>query len=135
MFSKIHSFSLFNLSVITMTSFTRGLVVPFAGPSDSALTRRGLSGHATWFNVGLGSCGQTSVDTDMIVALATPVAASGSHCGKQVHITASDGTTAQATVMDTCPGCAAGDLDMSPALFKKFNDLGKGVFDITWDFV
>jgi hypothetical protein len=53
------------------------------------------------------------------------------HCGQQLRIT-SNGHSEIATVVDTCPGCKYGDLDMSPALFQHFNDLGVGRFKISW---
>ncbi|KAG6836559.1 hypothetical protein H0H93_006786 [Arthromyces matolae] len=77
----------------------------------SELQKRDYTGKATWFYVGLGSCGETNVDTDYIVALNPTMYASGSHCGKQIQITdAASGVSATATVRDTCPGCGVDDL-------------------------
>ncbi|THU85026.1 hypothetical protein K435DRAFT_869679 [Dendrothele bispora CBS 962.96] len=106
-----------------------------AAVENGVLEARDLfSGKATYFYVGLGNCGWQSVDTDWVVALATSTYANGEHCGKQVKITNSDGTEASATVVDSCPSCADGDLDMSPGLFSNFASLDLGVFDITWEF-
>ncbi|KII95727.1 hypothetical protein PLICRDRAFT_170337 [Plicaturopsis crispa FD-325 SS-3] len=101
--------------------------------SPVEVERRSNSGQGTWFEVGLGNCGKTSVDSDHIVALATSKYASGAHCNKKVTIKA-NGVTKTATVMDSCPSCASGDLDMSPSLFKEFASLDVGVLDITWSF-
>lgn len=97
------------------------------------MSLRRLEYQGTYFEVGLGNCGQTNVDTDMIVALATTTYASGAHCGdvrstilycisfdhkltylsnlQKVKIK-SNGKTHTATVRDSCVGCDAGDLGM-----------------------
>ena len=68
-----------------------------------------------------------------------------------VQIT-SNGKTADAQIVDTCPGCGPNDLgecdtidglagwiyrlfpaDMSPALFQHFASLDVGVISIDWD--
>jgi expansin (peptidoglycan-binding protein) len=48
---------------------------------------------------------------------------------------AANGKTATATIMDLCPGCAYGDLDMSPSLFQNFADPDVGTFAMTWEYV
>jgi expansin (peptidoglycan-binding protein) len=58
----------------------------------------------------------------------------GPNCFKQLQITA-NGKSAVATVMDQCPGCAYGDLDMSPSLFSHFADHSVGRFGISWDWI
>ncbi|KII95718.1 hypothetical protein PLICRDRAFT_170331 [Plicaturopsis crispa FD-325 SS-3] len=102
----------------------------FASPVE--VEKRSNNGQGTWFEVGLGNCGKTSVDSDHIIALATSQYASGAHCNKKVTIKA-NGITKTATVLDSCPSCASGDLDLSPSLFQEFASLG--VLDITWSFV
>ena len=82
---------------------------------------------------GLGACGQYSSDSDFIVALNAPQYGSGypgPECFKQIQISA-NGKTATATIMDLCPGCGYGDLDMSPALFNHFADPSVGVFQVS----
>jgi len=83
-----------------------------------------------------GSCGETNVKTDYIVALNSDQYGSGypgAYCGKSITISA-EGTTAVATIMDKCPGCDYGSLDLSEGLFKHFASLDDGVFPITWWF-
>lgn len=41
-----------------------------------------LCPQATWFDVGLGACGKTNVNTDFIVALPTPDYDGGANCGR-----------------------------------------------------
>ncbi|KAG6861159.1 hypothetical protein C0995_003168 [Termitomyces sp. Mi166 len=85
-------------------------VLTLAAPAPE-LQKREYSGKATWFNVGLGSCGQTNVDSDYIVALNPSTYAGGAHCGKKIRVTdKATGVSATATVRDTCPSCGTGDL-------------------------
>lgn len=58
----------------------------------------------------------------------------GPNCFKQLRINA-NGKSAVATVMDQCPGCAYGDLDMSPDLFSHFADHSVGRFPISWEWM
>ncbi|KII88439.1 hypothetical protein PLICRDRAFT_140676 [Plicaturopsis crispa FD-325 SS-3] len=103
-----------------------------ASPVEAeTLAKRAHSGTGTWFNVGLGNCGKTNKDSDWIVALPTSDYASGSHCDHKIKIKA-NGKTATALVRDSCPSCEAGDLDMSPSLFKHFASLDDGVVAVRW---
>ncbi|TFL07183.1 RlpA-like double-psi beta-barrel-protein domain-containing protein-containing protein [Pterulicium gracile] len=124
--------ALFSFSMVSVLALM-GLIVPSAAaPASTSLeTRWGRSGKASWFNVGLGSCGQYSSDSDMLVAVSPGAFSSGIHCGQKISVSA-NGHSVTATVLDKCPSCGDGDLDMSPALFQKFNDLGKGVFSVSW---
>lgn len=38
-------------------------------------------------------------------------------------------------VVDECPGCAYGDLDLSPDAFAMLSPMEAGRIDITWDVV
>ncbi|CAE6532464.1 unnamed protein product [Rhizoctonia solani] len=97
---------------------------------------KGRSGQATWYKPGLGNCGGYNKATDMIVALPMSVYSGGKYCGKRIKITnTSNGKTCYATVVDSCPGCAPADLDVSPSVFKKISkSLDDGVARINWDF-
>ncbi|KAG9309829.1 RlpA-like double-psi beta-barrel-protein domain-containing protein-containing protein [Chiua virens] len=103
-------------------------------PIDQQLEQRTKHGRGTWFDVGLGACGNTNVNSDHIVALAIDMYNGGSHCGKSVTITNTvNGKTATGIVADECPVCGFKDLDMSPSLFKELGDLNTGVLAIAWN--
>lgn len=42
------------------------------------------------------------------------------------------GKSHSAKVLDACPGCSYGGLDMSPALFNYFADPSVGIFYMSW---
>ncbi|KZT23541.1 hypothetical protein NEOLEDRAFT_1179989 [Neolentinus lepideus HHB14362 ss-1] len=92
-------------------------------------------GQGTWFNVGLGNCGEYNQDSDLIVALDTATYNSGSHCNKHITIVnTSNGKKAKAMVRDSCPSCGTGSIDMSPSLFEHFDSLDTGVISVEWWF-
>ncbi|KAG8763376.1 hypothetical protein FRC11_004251 [Ceratobasidium sp. 423] len=97
---------------------------------------KGRGGQATWYQPGRGNCGGYNKAADMIVALPMSVYSGGKYCGKRIKITnTSNGKTCYATVVDSCPGCAPADLDVSPSVFKMISkSLDDGVARINWDF-
>ncbi|THV03881.1 riboflavin aldehyde-forming enzyme [Dendrothele bispora CBS 962.96] len=116
----------------------------FAAPVSSNNTSTTLEkrvdhfGRGTWFEVGLGNCGQWSVDSDHIVAIAKSRydANNGGNCGQWVQITdQKNGHVKYGLTLDSCQSCGSGDLDMSPSLFKLFEPLSVGVLNIKWNFM
>ncbi|KAH9839803.1 plant expansin [Rhodofomes roseus] len=104
-------------------------VVTKQANSTSSLEKRQSESYSsarfTYYIDGLGSCGQTNVASDFIVALDADLYDRGSHCFQTITISYG-GKTAQATIMDRCPGCPTGGLDLSEGLFSYFTngDLG-----------
>ena len=98
------------------------------------------SGDMTYYDPGLGSCGYSNGNNDNIVALSTEVMQNGDSsnsnpkCGTQISIWSPHSKQAhQATIVDTCPGCAKYDIDVSPALFQLVAPDGDGrVHGIDW---
>lgn len=93
------------------------------------------TGQLTYYDVGLGSCGYTNTDSEAVVAMAVGLMDKATMCGKSVSVTYG-GVTKTAKIVDTCMGCADGNLDMSPTLFEAFAPLTSGrVSGATWSFV
>ncbi|TFK52280.1 hypothetical protein OE88DRAFT_1657461 [Heliocybe sulcata] len=93
------------------------------------------SGRGTWFDVGLGACGQYNVNSDHIVAISADRWGSGGNCEQWIHITnTANGNSAWGLTRDQCPGCGVDDLDMSPSLFETLGSLDQGVLQISWHF-
>jgi len=96
------------------------------------------TGEVTHYTPGLGSCGITSADGEMVVALAAPLfdqyTPNGNPnknplCNQVISITGKDGKTYDAKVVDRCPVCAEDDLDLTLALFNKVTKVGDKVGD------
>ncbi|EPQ53548.1 hypothetical protein GLOTRDRAFT_130892 [Gloeophyllum trabeum ATCC 11539] len=106
-------------------------------PGEKSLAKRVDNAKLTWFSVGLGACGHNNVDSDLVLALSVAdfgAGYPGPNCGRQVRITA-NGKTATGTVVDKCPGCPAGALDLSLGLFKIFADPAVEVTYGSWTYV
>ncbi|OJA11929.1 hypothetical protein AZE42_06373 [Rhizopogon vesiculosus] len=90
----------------------------------------------TFYDVGLGACGDTNVASDFIVALNVEQYGSGypgPECFLSITISYG-GKTAQATIMDECMGCPYGALDFSRGLFDYFADESEGEIYGSWWF-
>ncbi|KAJ2707246.1 hypothetical protein FB645_000923 [Coemansia sp. IMI 203386] len=107
------------------------------GDSSSGET---FSGDGTYFTPGLGSCGLTNTDDDLIVAINAPQYGETANpnnapvCNKCILAKGPKGEV-KVTVTDRCPVCAHGDLDFSPSAFEKIADFDEGRVAITWSFV
>jgi expansin (peptidoglycan-binding protein) len=55
-------------------------------------------------------------------------------CGAYVEITGPKGVIT-IRIVDQCPECSAGDIDLSPQAFARIDDLVKGRVPITWRLV
>lgn len=86
-----------------------------------------MSGEGTYYKVGLGSCGQTYSDDNLVAATHE----GGQHCGQTITIH-SKSKSVDVLIVDTCPGCADGDVDLSQAAFTKLASLDQGRIPITW---
>jgi len=95
-------------------------------------------GRGTWFNVGLGNCGQWNVDSDAIVAISKQRydANGGANCEQWVEIVnTNNGKKAYGKTRDSCQSCGTEDLDMSPSLFQQLDSLNTGQIRISWHFM
>ncbi|KAI0883774.1 barwin-like endoglucanase [Annulohypoxylon maeteangense] len=98
------------------------------------------SGDMTYYAPGLGACGKYNNQNDHIVALAPAQYGYDANpnnakvCGKKIKISYG-GKSATATVVDKCPECLSGSIDVSPAVFKQLASLDKGRVKVTWNYV
>ncbi|CCF38573.1 hypothetical protein CH063_09626 [Colletotrichum higginsianum] len=99
------------------------------------------TGDLTYYAVGLGACGQTHGDTDMIVSVShyiwDEVQTGGNPntnplCGKKIRVRRDGEGSVDVTVVDRCTGCEPTDLDLSPAVFERLADKDEGRVTGTW---
>jgi len=55
-------------------------------------------------------------------------------CGTCVHLVGPQGEVS-VRIVDQCPGCAQGHIDLSPQAFAEIADLQLGIVDIQWQYV
>lgn len=98
------------------------------------------TGDMTYYDPGVGSCGIASGPNEDVVALSKEIMRNGANpnanprCGSRIGIwNPQTKKKYSAKVVDTCQGCKKGDIDVSPALFKKIAPNGDGrVAGINW---
>ena len=91
------------------------------------------SGSGTYYDAtGAGNCGFDATPDDlMVAAMNAPDYADAAWCGACLAVTGPTGTVT-VRVVDQCPGCAHGDLDLSPQAFQMLSPLSAGRVPITW---
>ncbi|GAA5810056.1 hypothetical protein MFLAVUS_003474 [Mucor flavus] len=113
-----------------------------AAPTSPAGSGTVYSGDGTWFDIGLGSCGQVNTDDELVAALNAPQMMNGANpnnnpmCGRMIKVT-NPATNKSVTVkiVDTCPPCVSGSVDLSPAAFSAISNLDVGRIKINWIYV
>ncbi|KAJ7486996.1 RlpA-like double-psi beta-barrel-protein domain-containing protein-containing protein, partial [Mycena latifolia] len=83
---------------------------------------------------GLGACGNPIQDTDLAVALSPDTFNAGAECGRSINVQF-NGASLTATVVDLCPGCGPGGLDLTAGAFAQIADPAVGRIEVQWDFV
>lgn len=122
-----------SISMITKVAALMAATLASAAPApaaDAALAS--YSGDMTYFYPGLGACGQTNNNNDAVAAVSPAVYASGGACGKTATIHY-QGKSTTVKVVDLCPGCSTGSIDVSPSAFQKLASLDAGRVQVTWE--
>ena len=101
------------------------------------------SGDITYYSPGIGdgSCGTTWPDNSFVAAMNAPQMYNGANpnnnikCGQCIKLHGPKGS-AVAKIVDTCPPCLAGSVDLSPAVFDKIAVESVGRYhNIPWSVV
>lgn len=123
-----------------------GSTLPDDGGSPGS--SKTFSGDATYYGIGLGACGWTNKEPDMIAAVshelfdsyATTAAAKDNSnlnpiCGRMAHATIGGLGSCTVKIVDRCVGCSYGDLDFSMAAFDQVTNNGEAFgryTNMTW---
>ncbi len=91
------------------------------------------TGEGTYYAAdGTGNCSFDASPGDlMVAALNDPDYHSALYCGAYVSVTGPNGSVV-VRIVDRCPECAAGDLDLSPQAFEQIAPLIAGRVPISW---
>lgn len=103
-----------------------------AGPSNPT-----HSGEATYYNEanGEGNCSFDASPQDLMIGALNHVDyADSALCGAFLEVTGPKATIT-IRVVDQCPGCPAGDIDLSPQAFAQIAEISAGRVPITWRIV
>ncbi|CAF1422678.1 unnamed protein product [Adineta ricciae] len=100
------------------------------------------SGEATYYAPGLGACGGYNHGNEFVVAMAAPDfdphtpnrnPNNNRLCGRHISVNGPRGSVT-VRVVDRCPVCKPGDLDLSPAAFDRIANRNQGRVRINWRF-
>lgn len=91
------------------------------------------SGAGTYYSAdGTGNCGFDASPNDLMVAAMNAVDYDhAAWCGACLAVSGPNGQVV-VRVVDQCPGCKHGDLDLSPQAFARLAPLAAGRIPITW---
>jgi expansin (peptidoglycan-binding protein) len=90
-------------------------------------------GDGTYYTAdGTGNCSFDASPNDLLVAaMNAPDYNNAAWCGACLQVTGPMGVVT-VRVVDSCPGCAHGDLDLSPQAFQQIAPLSAGRVSIMW---
>ncbi|CAG8583873.1 11456_t:CDS:2 [Diversispora eburnea] len=115
---------------------------PIDNTTEIHLFKR-FTGDMTYYHLGLGACGKYNNDNELVCALPKaqfdPYTPNGNpnkntKCGKRIKVTRGKKSVV-VRVVDRCDGCKSGDIDLSPAAFKKLASLSVGRTKCSWKYV
>jgi expansin (peptidoglycan-binding protein) len=112
------------------------------GAASAQVSDAGCPGHlgnanaeATWYNLlEPNACVLPVAPGELVAAVATADWNGSAPCGRCLRVTGPLGS-AVVRVVDQCPGCAAGDLDLGADAFAAIADPLDGRVSITWETV
>ena len=94
-------------------------------------------GEATFYDFadGSGNCSFPATPDDLMVGAMNQTDYAGSaSCGACVEVTGPNGVI-EVRIVDRCPECPQGDIDLSPEAFALIAPLEQGRVDISWRYV
>jgi expansin (peptidoglycan-binding protein) len=106
---------------------------PSAQPDNGSIVH---TGQATYYNAtGAGNCGFDATPNDLMVcAMNDTEYDTASVCGAAIRITGPKGEVT-VRIVDRCPECPRGNVDLSKQAFAKIADTIQGRVAITWSYV
>jgi expansin (peptidoglycan-binding protein) len=123
------------LCLLLVVACGSGDTTPTAAPPPITLGQP-ENGRATYYDAtGAGNCGFDATPNDLdVAAMDAPEYAGSAVCGECVQVTGPKGQVA-VRIVDQCPGCEKGHLDLSQEAFAKIADVSAGNVPITWEVV
>ncbi|PTB67729.1 hypothetical protein BBK36DRAFT_1116350 [Trichoderma citrinoviride] len=122
-----------SFTLTTLTAIAMALTTSAAPTEPDTRATINRTGAITWYNTGLGACGQTNNDGELVAAVSASLYDREHPCGRKLRISY-QGRSGVVKVVDRCAGCAENDVDLSPAAFKSIiGDLGLGRVTASWE--
>jgi hypothetical protein len=103
----------------------------------SAAARAGAGPQTATYYVtrGMGNCSYPSPPADgLYVALSPPEYAKAARCGGYLEVSGPEGSV-RVKVIDQCPGCAVGHIDLGETAFAGLAPLSAGLIHVTYTYL
>ncbi|KAK9760397.1 hypothetical protein K7432_015612 [Basidiobolus ranarum] len=136
---SLKSFS--TISILAILFAAQTSAAPMKGEAGIHFSKRSsFSGDGTYYTPGLGACGVVNGPTELIAALNAPQFgpyANPSHSPACYSCALVNGPlgSVKVKIVDKCPTCKFGSLDLSPAAFNHIALEAQGRVHITWTYV
>ena len=106
------------------------------GAGTGSYAGKSETGVATYYDAtGAGNCSFDATPGDLdVAAMDAPEYDNSNVCGECVAVTGPKGSVT-VRIVDQCPECEVGHLDMSQSAFAKIADVSAGKVPITWNVV
>src|SRR5262249_46831759 len=131
---RLRSVVLLSLAVLGGCSSISSTDGANPGCSTDTSTHQGNATYYTFAN-GSGNCMFPATPNDLMVGAMNHTDYAGSAaCGGCVHLQGPNGAIT-IRIVDQCPECPAGNVDLSPDAFSKIADLSAGRVPISWSYV
>jgi len=112
---------------------SHNLWLPLAARANGNPVHQGV---ATYYDAtGAGACSFDPSPNDlMVAAMNAPDYDNAAVCGEYVSVSGPLGAV-NVRIVDLCPECQTGHLDLSPQAFAQIADLPQGIVPITWQVI
>ncbi|MEM6293461.1 MAG: expansin EXLX1 family cellulose-binding protein [Myxococcota bacterium] len=108
-----------------------------AAPVEPCADAATFVGEGTYYDFadGSGACGFPPTPDDLMVGAMNMVDFAGSAaCGACARVDGPNGSV-DVRIVDLCPECAPGDIDLSPQAFERIAPLEDGRVEIQWRYI
>ena len=125
------------ISQATAAPACASVIMPGTGTGAAAVTAAGAqtSGEATHYELasgGMGNCSYPSPPAGQLYVALSPSEYGGSAaCGSYLQVSGPDGSVT-VEVVDQCPECQAGHIDLSEQAFARIAPLSAGLVPVTY---
>ncbi|MCE0539996.1 hypothetical protein LWF15_31320 [Kineosporia rhizophila] len=111
-------------------------VVARSAANDRIKFGEKYSGIATFYGAtGAGNCSYEPTGDLMVAAMNEQDYQGSQACGSFVDVTGPKGNTVRVKIVDRCPECAPGHIDLSAEAFAELAEPVQGRIDISWKLV
>ena len=109
------------------------LAAPLAWSQGACSGRIVDAGEGTYYGYtpATGNCSFTDDASPLVAAMNATDYAASKMCGQCVRVTGPNGSV-DVRIVDQCPECANGDIDLNQAAFERIANLAAGRVPITW---